>query len=365
MDRYTAKIVKVTLTFLFLIIIFFILIIGKNFLYPIALALLLAYLLYPFVALLENKLRFPRLLASLLSILLGIALIVAISQIFLIQIRIFIKDFPSIKAHALDNLNYFQTFIESKFKYSIQDQQEWFKLQVANFLDSSNSFFSNLFKTMTGTVGRIIFIPIFAFFMLFYRDRGKQFFLKMSKNHTALTEKLLNQISKVKIRYMSGVLTVCAILAVCHSVALSIIGVKYAIFLGILAASISIIPYFGTLASTLIPLTFSLILNNNPYEPIWIIVYFLIINSVENNFLTPTITGGNVNLNPFITILGLILGAMLWGIPGMIIIIPALGVLKIICDNISHLEPYGYILGIEQKQKKILKIKKKNQNTVK
>jgi len=212
---------------------------------------------------------------------------------------------------------------------------------------------------MTGTVGRIVFIPIFAFFMLLYRDRAKQFILLVTKKNEKLTEGLLEQISKVTIKYMTGVLTVCAILAVTHSIALSIIGVKYAVFLGILAASISIIPYFGTLASTVIPLSFSLILNKNPYEPLWIIGYFLFINSVENNILTPTITGGNVNLNPFITILGLVLGATIWGIPGMIIVIPTLGIIKIICDNVSGLEPYGYILGIESKPKKVFKFMKR------
>ena len=101
-----------------------------------------------------------------------------------------------------------------------------------------------------------------------------------------------------------------------------------------------------------VPLTFSLILTNNPYEPMWIVIYYIIIIAIENNILTPTITGGSVHLNPLVTILGLILAATIWGIPGMILIIPTLGVIKIICDNIEGLEPYGYILGIDKKTKK-------------
>lgn len=358
MDKYLKNITKVTLTALFFVIAFFILIVGKNFLYPLAIALLLAYLLFPLVSLLENKLKLPRLLAVFLSLIFGLALMFGIGEIILIQIKVFIRDFEMIKQQALDNIGNVQGFIETKFNFTIEEQQDWLKIQMSNLLDSGNQFFSGIFKSMTGTIGRMVFIPIFTFFMLFYRDRGKQFILKISHTNTKFSEALLEQISKVTIKYMTGVLTVVAILAVSHSVALSIIGVKYAIFLGIFAASISIIPYFGTLASTLIPLTFSLILTNNPYEPMWIVIYFLVINSVENNILTPTITGGNVNLNPLVTILGLILGAMIWGIPGMIIIIPTLGVVKIICDNVSGLEPYGYILGIDKKPKKIFKKKK-------
>lgn len=360
MDQSLKRILKITLTTLLFIMVFFVLIVGKKFLYPLALAVLLSYLLYPAVSLLENKLKIPRLLAILLSIIIGLGLLFAFGEIFLIQIRVFIKDFPAIKEQALQNASYVQEFIASTFNFTVEEQQDWLKIQLANLLDSSNKFFSNIFKTMTGTIGRLVFIPIFAFFMLFYRDRAKLFILKISDKNKKFSEQLLEQISKVTIKYMTGVLTVVAILAVSHSIALSIIGVKYAIFLGIVAACISIIPYFGTLASTLVPLTFSLILTNNPYEPLWIIAYYLVANSVENNILTPTITGGNVNLNPLVTILGLILGAMIWGIPGMIIVIPVLGVIKIICDNVEGLEPYGFILGIDNKPKKFINKKKKN-----
>ncbi len=355
MDNYLKKISKITLTLLFFIILIFILIVGKNFLYPLAIALLLSYLFFPLASFFEKKLKLPRIIAVLLTLFLGLALIFVIGEFIVIQIKSFIRDFSAIKAQAVENLNLLQINIEKYFNFPIKAQEQWFKLQMTNFLDSSNKFFSNILKTMTGTIGRLVFIPIFSFFMLLYRDRGKIFILKISKKESKFTEQLLDQISKITIKYVTGVLTVVAILAVSHSIALSIIGVKYAIFLGIFAASISIIPYFGTLASTLIPLSFSLILNNNPYEPLWIIIYFLIINSIENNILTPTITGGNVNLNPFITILGLILGAMIWGIPGMIIIIPTLGVIKIICDNTKGLEAYGYILGLERKPRKIIR----------
>lgn len=360
MDTYLSKILKLTMTLLFFVLFFYIMIVGKQFFYPIALAIFLSYLIFPIVSFFENKLKLKRIFAILVSILLGLAIMYTIGNLILIQIKIFIKDFDGIKQQAINNLTFLQKTIESKLNYSIEDQQQMFKTQLTSFLDSSNKFFSNIFKTATGTLTKLVFIPIFSFFMLFYRDRAKTFVLSLAnKGNNSLTEDVLDQVSKVTIKYMSGVITVVIILAIIHSMALSIIGVKYAIFLGLLAASISIIPYFGTLTSTVIPLTFSLILTNNPYEPLWIIIYFLFINSIENNLLTPMITGGNVNLNPLITILGLIAGAMIWGIPGMLVAIPILGVIKIVCDNVEGLEPYGYILGVEKKINKFGKLRDK------
>jgi len=359
MDNYLSRILKLSFTLIFLVLLVYIMIVAKQFFYPLALSVLLSYLLFPLVSFFERKIKLPRFFAILISILLGLALIYFVGNLVLMQIKIFIKDFPEIKRQAMENIGFLQDVIAKTFNYSVKDQQVMFKSQMAGFLDTSNNFFSSVFRTATGTITKVFFIPIFTFFMLFYRDRFKEFVLRLSSKKGQLTGALLEQISKVTIKYVAGVLTVVSILAVSHSVALSIIGVKYAVFLGILAASISIIPYFGTLASTLIPLTFSLILTSNPYEPLWIVIYFLIINSIENNVLTPLITGGNVNLNPLITILGLVAGAMIWGIPGMIVAIPLLGVIKIVCDNVDGLKPYGYILGVERKSNKIDDIKDK------
>ncbi len=364
MDKQLARILKLTVTLLFFIIIFFILIVGRKFLYPLALSLLMSYLIFPIVSFLERKLKFPRFPAIFIPLILSIGLIVFIAKVFFMQVNVFIDDLPVISKQALDNVAVVQDYIAENFDFTIEQQQGWLKSQLSNFLDTSNKFFSKVIASTTDTVGRLFFIPIFTFFMLYYRHRAKKFILMLSRNDKNFSEKLLEQISKVTIKYMTGVLTVMMILAICHSVALSIIGVKYPIFLGIMAASISIIPYFGTLASTLIPLTFSLIFTTNPYEPMWIIIYYLIINSIENNILTPTITGGNVSLNPLITILGLILGAMVWGIPGMIIAIPALGVVKIVCDNVKGLEPYGYILGVSKPNKPLFSRKKKKKNSM-
>jgi predicted PurR-regulated permease PerM len=177
------------------------------------------------------------------------------------------------------------------------------------------------------------------------------------KQNGKLTDNLLKQISKVTTRYVVGVLTDVAILATSHSIFLTIIGLKYSIAIGIMTAMLSFIPYFGTLVSGIIPFTFSLLISTNPYMPLLIILYFWIITFVDHNILIPTIIGGNVHLNPLITILSIIAAGTIWGIPGMIIVIPAIGIIKIICDNVEGLEPYGYVLGIETNQKALNKLK--------
>jgi predicted PurR-regulated permease PerM len=359
MEKNFLRIQKIAYILIIVTISYLALIVFKKFFAPLVLGILVAYLLYPMAAFLENKLKFKRIFAILTSIFFSLFLVFIFIKLFSIQFNILAKDFPSIKEHVAAKLNVLQTFIETKTNYSIENQKIVINNTISNIFESSDKILGKIFSSASETLTVILFIPVFSAFMLYYRDRAKTFILKLAKEKNGrFTEGLLEEISKISISYMVGVLTVCAILAVFHSVFLVLIGAKYPIFLGILAASISIIPYFGTLASTVIPLTFSILISDNPYEPIWVVIYWLIINSVENNILTPGITGGNVNLNPFITILSLILGALVWGIPGMIVVIPIIGIFKIICDKVEGLEPYGYILGIDKKKIKFAELRK-------
>ncbi|WMJ75631.1 AI-2E family transporter [Cytophagaceae bacterium ABcell3] len=72
---------------------------------------------------------------------------------------------------------------------------------------------------------------------------------------------------------------------------------------------------------------------------------FVIIQFVENNILTPAITGGKVALNPFVTILSLIFGSMIWGVAGMFIIVPYMAMVRIILEHIDYLKPLGFLMS--------------------
>jgi len=136
----------------------------KNILYPIALALLFSYLLFPLVNFFETILKLPRTLAILVSILLGISLISMVTNLFIIQVGIFISDFPVFKDQAIENLIKLQTFIENKFHFSVEEQEIWVQDQLNLILDSSGEFLKTIARGATATIETIIFIPIFSFF---------------------------------------------------------------------------------------------------------------------------------------------------------------------------------------------------------
>lgn len=144
---------------------------------------------------------------------------------------------------------------------------------------------------------------------------------------------------------MMGITLVVLILMVVNSGGLYLIGVEYPVTLGILSALCNFIPYFGTLLGGAIPLIFTLFTGSFPLDPLQVVLLFVGIQFLENNILTPNIVGHNVNVSPLFIILGLIAASIVWGLPGMLVIVPMLAAFHIVCRNVERLEPLAYLLG--------------------
>ena len=108
---------------------------------------------------------------------------------------------------------------------------------------------------------------------------------------------------------------------------------------------------------------FVLLTTNDPlHYALQVFILFVIIQFTENNILTPNIVGGNVRINPFFIIVGLVLGGLIWGIPGMLIIVPFLAIVRIILNHIDGLKPYAFLLGPKGTGKHSITMKKIKRN---
>lgn len=345
MDKPYQFLKKVTVLIIFFIVFFYGLQEAQKFLVPLCLGALFSYLLYPIVKF-QEKYSVPRILANLIAIILGVFIIALFISYLSGQFSVFIEDFPRIRGQASENLRILRNQISSVFGVSAAQFQQWAEDVLMDFLSASGDFIQSLFTATTSTLVRVGLMPVFIFFMLYYRNKFHDFIIEMIANGPGeKTEKVLGEVNLVAQRYMTGVFIVVIILSICNSVALSIIGLEYAVLLGITAAIFNFIPYFGTLIGAIFPLLYALLAMENPDSAWWVLFYFLFIQFVENNILTPNITGGIVRLNPFVTILSLIVGSMVWGVAGMFLVVPFLAITRILCENIPSLQPVGYLLS--------------------
>jgi predicted PurR-regulated permease PerM len=328
-----------------IILALFVLIQAKLFLYPLALAVLFAYLLYPIAYFLEKN-RFPRLLAILISVIIFLAIVGGAILLIYNRVMGFIGDFPGFRDKALNNIDILETQLSLLFGNIDLNITAILRDRVSGLFDASNDFLNKAFTATTGTIFRLAILPIFIFMFLYYRTKFAYFILKLVPDEKqAIALNALRGVSKVTSRYMGGMSTVVIILCIVNSSAFMLIGIKYAIIFGVIAGIWSFIPYFGTLIGYSFPILFSLLTSDTPDIVFKVLITYFIVHLTENYILTPNIVGNAVKINAFVIILGMIAAGMVWGFPGMFVVVPFLAMIRVICEHVPSLHAYVYLLG--------------------
>ena len=150
---------------------------------------------------------------------------------------------------------------------------------------------------------------------------------------------------KVVQQYLRGLVIVTLIVAVLFYIVLTIFNIKYAFFFAIFLALFNLIPYIGVFVSSVVVVLYSLATSDTLFNPIAILISLWLIQLLENNLITPYVVGSQVKLNPLVALIAIFVGASIWGVSGMILFIPIMGVMKVIFDEFEHLQPFGVLLG--------------------
>ncbi len=338
---------RVTYTLLAIILFVYGLIAIRNFLYPIAFGFLLAYLLFPIANFLEKK-GLPRILANFITIIGVLSVLISLILLAYSKVAPMAGELPRLADMAIKNLSEMLANIGEYFGFDRAETRTIIREQTEAVLASGGEYLQEIFSSTAQTVVVIGLMPVYIFLFLYYRTKFAYFLLKVvhpSKKREMVT--ILREISKVSARYMGGVIGVVFILCFLNSLGLWIIGMKFALALGIVSAFFNFIPYFGTLLGGLVPLLFALLVENDPILAFRVVILFIIIQFIENNILTPNIVGGNVKVNPFFIITGLVAASIIWGIPGMLLIVPFLAIVRIIFSHLEPMKPYAFLLGEE------------------
>jgi len=146
---------------------------------------------------------------------------------------------------------------------------------------------------------------------------------------------------------MQGLMIETAIVCILNSVALMIIGVPSAIVIGVIGGILNILPYIGGVVAIALPVLMVTITREGYTGQLMVIGAYAVIQFIDNNILVPRIVSKKVQINALMSIIVVLLGGLLWGIPGMFLAIPFIGVLKIIFDRIEDMKPWGRLLGDE------------------
>ena len=147
-------------------------------------------------------------------------------------------------------------------------------------------------------------------------------------------------------RYLYGLSIEAGMVAIMNSAALLIIGVDYAILLGVLGALLNVIPYIGGIIAISLPMIIA-VATQSTSAAIWVFVAYTIVQFIDNQIIVPYIVASKVKINGLMSIIVVLIGGALWGVAGMFLSIPLTAIIKVFFDRIEPLKPWGILLGDE------------------
>lgn len=302
-------------------------------------------MMYPLCNLLERW-KLPRAAASVISLLVLILFISGMVSLLVNQVIIIGKDGNDIAKNFLTVYDSITKWIESTFGIERGEFTNSIREQGQSTLSNAGSYVVSAFSSAGGTLANAILIPIYIFFMLYYRDFFQEFFIRLNSDDSPeTTRNIIHEIYAVIQNYLLGMLTVMGIVAILNTAGLLVMGIDYAWFFGVFAAVMILIPYIGIAIGSIIPALFALATRDSYWYALGIIIWFQIVQFLEGNFITPNIVGGKVKLNPLFAILSLLLGGMLFGLAGLVLAIPIMAVLKILLGLNKNTEAYSFLIG--------------------
>ncbi len=303
---------------------------------PICFSGIFAIVMLPAVKFLERKL--PTSLAISLVLIVTLGILVLLMWLIVNQITSLVADLPDLEAKFNVMEENVTTFLRKYVGLTKAERTQFFKSGLTNLSGYATGFLAST----TNVISLIIQIPIYVFLFLIYRDRFKAFFESMLPSAEEFTWK--KEVEKVIQGYISGLLLVTLIIAVLNTIGLMILGIEHAIFFGILSGVLTVIPYVGIFIGATLPVLMALLTKDSIWYAGGVIAIFSTVQFLEGNFITPRITGSKVSINALAAIVALLIGGKMLGIAGMILAIPALGVLKILLSQTNYLKHFVILI---------------------
>jgi predicted PurR-regulated permease PerM len=338
---------RVNKILLFVILTSIVLYFGRGFFVLISFAGLLAMLMTPVSNRLENR-GVSRVISSLISVMIIVVIFSVVILLLAAQIGNIGKELPLILLRYEEIKLDLQRWVNDSLGVSSQQ----LRVHASEVFNNAGSFLTNFIKNTIAFIGSLFVVLVFIFLFLMQRTKYEKFVLMLYKEEKRNKAKdMIDRISQVAQQYLTGRLVAACIMGILFLIGFLIVGLKNSVILALIVAIMTIIPYVGALIGGLVPLFISMI-DGSLNQSIWVVIIILAINTIDHYIIEPYVVGGSVNISPFFTIFVLILGGLIWGIPGIILFLPLSGIIKIVFENVEGLQPYASLIGDQRDSSK-------------
>jgi len=339
-----SPIVRFAILALGFFVVIYMLSVAQGILLPVIYAAIIAALITPMVDWLTDK-GMNRAVSIFLVMLLVTVVIAGIIVLLVWQISLFSDAWPEFKLRSQQLWDDGIGWASRNLNISKRKINLWMTATSADMMEDNRGMIGATITSIGEGLATMFLTPVYVFMMVLYKAHMVEFAMQFAGKHNKhRASDILDGTRGLVQSYLVGLSIETAIIAVLNVAGLLLIGIDYAILLGVMGALLNLVPYIGGIVAVLLFMAIALI-TGTPTDVLYVFLLYVGIQFIDNNYIVPKVVGSKVRLNPLASILAVIAGAALWGIPGMFLSIPLLAIVKLVLDRIEGIEHWGFLLG--------------------
>ena len=354
---------RVSIFFVGLSALLAILYIAQYIIIPVIFSFIIAILLNPVVSFFV-RIKINRVVAIIITLLLTILILAAFVAFIYTQAVNFSDSWPIFVKKFTEILN--QTISSASGYLNIQPQiiYSWITKTQHELININGTLIGQTIVNVGSIVAALVLVPVYIFVILYYKPLLKEFIHRLfNEEHLSQVGVIVTETKSVIQHYLVGLIIEAVIVGTLNALGLLLLGIQYAILLGVLGALLNMVPYIGGIIAVALFMMVALVTKSSPWFALYVFGVHTFIQLIDNNFIVPKIVASKVKINALFSIIVVLVGNMLWGIPGMFLSLPLLAIIKVIFDHLESMKPWGFLLG--DTMPPLIKLKKplKNKNT--
>ena len=319
---------------------------GKLILVPLFLAFLTAIFLYPLARFFEKK-HFSKGMAAAISVVLLLLFIVIVSFFFSKQFLQFLKALPDLKAKLDVLVERVQNWMSENYNISKDSATQ----QLDSPLNKIVSLASNTIPFVLEWLVIIALFLFFTFYILFHRKLLESFiFSFFQKAYQKKIKEIAFELRSLINGYVKGLITEMVIFISLSFILLLIFGIKYALLMAVFAGVLNLIPYLGIYTATTIN-SLVILASTNLTQALEVAGVFIFMHVLDSNLILPKVVGRSVKMNPFVTLIAVVVGNLVWGVPGMFLFVPLTAIVRVLGEKLREFRSWAILIGEETNPK--------------
>jgi predicted PurR-regulated permease PerM len=264
------------------------------------------------------------------------------------QLTLFLKEWPALQERLLVVIVSVSQSITGIFGVSEANQAKLMTRLTDELAGGTLSVIRDAITFSAWTAVALVLIPVYTVLILFYRHHWvKVLYRVFPAERSENTKEILTLTIQAYFNFIKGMGIVYLVVGILNSAGLLLLGVPHPVLFGFIASVLTFVPYVGIIIGSLLPIAMAWTTYDSVWYPIGVVAIFTFVQYLEANVIFPVAVSNRLKVNTLVVLLAIFTGGVLWGVSGMILFVPFVGIAKLIADHNHRLKTLSMMLGTQ------------------